>query len=71
MCNGQLKNPDTNPSPESTGLQDQQDSTVGVCITPVAAGSSCKAGTGEAMHYALSKIVYMHVDAVCRMQLVM
>ncbi|KAL3142472.1 hypothetical protein ABBQ38_002800 [Trebouxia sp. C0009 RCD-2024] len=45
VCNGQLKNPDTNPSPESTGLQDQQDSTVGVCITPVAAGSSCKAGT--------------------------
>ncbi|KAL3140792.1 hypothetical protein ABBQ32_005337 [Trebouxia sp. C0010 RCD-2024] len=52
QCNGQLKNPYIDASPQSIGLQDEQDSTVGVCITPVAAGLPCKAGTDMCTAYS-------------------
>ena len=42
-CNARLQDPTTN----AIGLQEDQDVTPGVCITPIAAGSACKVGTGE------------------------
>ena len=51
QCNANnqyFKNYDTSPTPSATGLLGTLDSTLGVCITPVAAGLPCKPGTGRA-----------------------
>lgn len=52
QCNADnryFKNYETSLTPSATGLLGYQDSAVGVCITPVAAGLPCRPGTGESL----------------------
>ena len=66
QCNADnqyFKNFETSPTPSATGSLGVQDSVVGVCITPVAAGKACKPGTGEAHTPALQQSC--HYPAIC------